>query len=241
MLPGIVATREGALYLREHGALVVADLHLGYEGVLRRQGVSLPRFQKEQMIDRLGELLDRYDPGALVVNGDFKHEFSGTLREEWNDVLDVLDFLQGREVEVVMVRGNHDNYLLNILNRKGLPLHDAVRFGDVAVAHGHEEVGVPDLLVMGHEHPSLKLRDDVGATVSLPCFVVSEAVVVLPAFSPLAFGSDVLRGPYLSPFLDRETVDGCRLYGLDEKLGLLGFGRPPEIRKGSSSGWRRRA
>lgn len=230
VLPGVTVTRDYALYLRDPQALVVADLHLGYEGVLREQGVSLPRFQKRHMLERLDHLLDRYDPETLVVNGDLKHEFSGTLREEWHEVLDVLDFLQARDVEVTLVRGNHDNYLLNILNRKGLPLHGAVGVGGFTVTHGHEVVEAEGSLVLGHEHPSLKLRDAVGASLSLPCFAVSRDRIVLPAFSPLAFGSDFLRGPYLSPYLDRAAVDACRLYGLDEKLGVLDFGYPAEIR-----------
>ncbi len=228
MLPGVYASKDYALYLEDSRALVVADLHLGYEGALREQGVSLPRFQKRHMVERLGHLLDRYSPDSLVVNGDFKHEFSRNLREEWNEVLDVLDFLEGR-VEVVMVRGNHDNFLKTILNRKGLDLHSSHRLGPFTIVHGHESTRAEGPLIMGHEHPSMRLRDEIGASVSLPCFVVSGEHVVLPAFSPLAFGSDILRGPYLSPLLDKAIVENARLYGLDEKLGVLDFGRTTEL------------
>ncbi|MFQ5838282.1 MAG: metallophosphoesterase [Thermoplasmata archaeon] len=228
VLPGVYASKDYALYLEEDRALIVADLHLGYEGVLRKQGVSLPRFQKRHMVERLANLLDRYSPDLLIVNGDFKHEFSRNLREEWNDVLDVLDFLEGK-AEMVMIRGNHDNFLKAILNRKGLDLHTSYKLGSFTIAHGHEATEEEGTLILGHEHPSMRLRDEIGASVSLPCFVVSREAIVLPAFSPLAFGSDILRGPYLSPILDRGLVREARLYGLDEKLGVLDFGRTTDL------------
>jgi putative SbcD/Mre11-related phosphoesterase len=228
VLPGVYASKDYALYLEEHRALIVADLHLGYEGVLREQGVSLPRFQKRHMVERLGSLLERYAPDLLVIDGDFKHEFSRNLREEWNEVLDVLDFLEGK-AEVLMIRGNHDNFLKTILNRKGLELHRSHRLGRFTIAHGHEPLKAEGILIIGHEHPSMRLRDVIGATVSLPCFLVSPELIVLPAFSPLAYGSDVLRGPYLSPVLQDLGMHRSRLYGLDEKLGVLEFGTPEEL------------
>ncbi len=228
VLPKVYASKDYALYLEEHDALVVADLHLGYEGALREQGVSLPRFQKRHILERLSNLLDRYDPRLLVVDGDFKHEFSRNLNEEWREVLDVLDFLEGRS-EVMMIRGNHDNFLKTILNRKGLDLHQSFELGGFTVVHGHEPIRGKGTLILGHEHPSMRLKDKIGAWVSLPCFVVSPEFIILPAFSPLAYGSDILRGPYLSPLLDHGAIGGAKLYGLDEKLGILDFGRTADL------------
>lgn len=228
VLPGVYATADHALYLEGRRALVVADLHLGYEGALQQQGVSLPRFQKKHILSRLGNLLERYSPDIIVVDGDFKHEFSRNLNEEWREVLEVLDYL-GERTEAVMVRGNHDNYLKTILSRRGLELHSSYPLGEYTVAHGHEPLQAPGPMILGHEHPSMRLRDEVGAMVSLPCFVVSPRVIVLPAFSPLAYGSDVLRGPYLSPLLDASTVKESRLYAVDEKLGVLDFGRGGDL------------
>ncbi len=226
--PGVYATRDYGLYLAEEKALVVADLHLGYEGVLRERGVALPRFQKRHMMQRLGALLARYDPDVLIVNGDFKHEFSRNLKEEWHDVLDVLDFLEG-ETDLVLVRGNHDNFLKTILNRKGLELHHSYEAGPFTIVHGHEPVDTGGHFILGHEHPSMRLKDKIGASVNLPCFVVTAKAIVLPAFSPLAYGSDILRGPYLCPALDDELMKEARVYGLDEELGILDFGKTSEL------------
>lgn len=229
--PGVYATRHYALYMEEPRAVAVSDLHLGFEGALHDQGISIPRRQKKVMVQRLGSLLEEYEPRTLVVVGDFKHEFSRPIREEWNEVLDVLDFLQGK-VEVLMVRGNHDNYLRNILNRKGMELHREIHLGNFTFVHGHEAAELRGFVVIGHEHPALKLRDQVGASLSLPCFLVLPNLVVLPAFSPLAYGTDVFQRPHLSPILNNIDMAEVRVVGVDDGVGLLDFQRMADIRRG---------
>jgi metallophosphoesterase superfamily enzyme len=79
----------------------------------------------------------------------------------------------------------------------------------------------------------VKLEDELGATVSVPAFLVTDRLIVLPAFSPLALGVDVASYPYLSPILNRTPIDDARVIGVDEKEGLLDFGpmkRLQEIR-----------
>src|SRR2546425_796004 len=58
---GVEATRDFALFLRDERALVISDLHLGFEGALAEQGVSIPRFQRRGVLGRLGQ---RGDPGG---------------------------------------------------------------------------------------------------------------------------------------------------------------------------------
>src|SRR5207237_7890339 len=56
---GVEATRDFALLLRDERALVISDLHLGFEGALAEQGVSIPRFQRRVILERLGQMFDR--------------------------------------------------------------------------------------------------------------------------------------------------------------------------------------
>ncbi len=222
--PGIEATRDLALHLRDERTLVISDLHLGFEGALAEQGVSIPRFQRRVILERLGKMLDRVKAEQLVIAGDFKHEFSKNLVDEWVEVKQVLRFLKER-VTPVLVRGNHDNYLATILGDLGLTLHERADVGGMTIVHGHEEVSTLHPIVMGHEHPAVKLKDDLGAVVSVPAFLVTDSLIVLPAFSPLALGVDVSSYPYLSPILNRIPIDDARVIGVDEREGLLDFGR----------------
>ena len=221
---GVEVTRDHALFLRDERALVISDLHLGFEGALAERGVSIPRFQRKVILERLGAMLDRSKAERVVVAGDFKHEFSRNLVDEWVEVKQVLRFVKERATPV-MVRGNHDNYLATILGDLGLALHDRADVGGYTIVHGHEDVSTLHPIVMGHEHPAVKLRDELGAVVSVPAFLVTDRLVVLPAFSPLALGVDVSSYPYLSPILNRTPIDDARVIGVDEKEGLLDFGR----------------
>ena len=220
---GVEATRDFALLLREERALVISDLHLGFEGALAEHGISIPRFQRRVILERLGAMLDRNKAEQVIIAGDFKHEFSKNLVDEWVEVKQVLRFLKDR-VTPVLVRGNHDNYLATILGDLNMTLHPRVDVGGYTIVHGHEEVSTLHPIVMGHEHPAVKLKDELGATVSVPAFLVTDRLIVLPAFSPLALGVDVSSYPYLSPILNRMPIDDARVIGVDEKEGLLDFG-----------------
>src|SRR2546422_124258 len=219
---GVEATRDFALFLRDERTLVISDLHLGFEGALAEQGVSIPRFQRRVVLERLGKMLDRGKAEKVVIAGDFKHEFSKNLVDEWVEVKQVLRFLKDR-VTPILVRGNHDNYLATILGDLNLTLHPRADLGGYTIVHGHEEVSTLHPIIMGHEHPAVKLKDELGAVVSVPAFLVTERLMVLPAFSPLALGVDVSSYPYLSPILNRTPIDDARVIGVDENEGLLDF------------------
>jgi len=227
---GVEVTRDLALFLREERALVISDLHLGFEGALAEQGVSIPRFQRKVILERLGRMLDRVRAERVVIAGDFKHEFSRNLVDEWVEVKQVLRFLKER-VTPVLVRGNHDNYLATILGDLRMELLDRTDVAGHTIVHGHEEVSTLHPIVMGHEHPAVKLKDELGATVSVPAFLASDRLIVLPAFSPLALGVDVSSFPYLSPILNRTDIGDARVIGVDEREGLLDFGRVRDLRE----------
>ncbi len=54
-------------------------------------------------------------------------------------------------------------------------------------------------IFMGHEHPAVTVGDGFATSIKCPCFLVSNEVVVLPAFSHWAAGSDIARGSFMSP------------------------------------------
>lgn len=231
VFPGILISRDFALYLKKEKTIIIADLHLGYEGALHEEGISIPRFQKRAMLKRMSRLIKRYEPETVIVDGDFKHEFSKNLRQEWREVNDVLDFLM-ENCKVKVIRGNHDNYLKTILSKRNVDLYERLDLGGIVLSHGHKDLTWEGILVMGHEHPSLALRDRVGALLKLPCFLVSPRVIVLPAFTPLALGTDVTSFSFLSPPLRHLDLRDASVYALDEETGILDFSKLEKLRKG---------
>src|SRR2546422_1435396 len=163
---GVEATRDFALLLREERALVISDLHLGFEGALAEQGVSIPRFQRRVILERLGKMLDRTKAEQVIIAGDFKHEFSKNLVDEWVEVKQVLRFIRDR-AKPVLVRGNHDNYLATILGDLNLPLNTRADVGGDTIGHGHEGVSALHPVIMGPEQAAGKLKEATVAAESV--------------------------------------------------------------------------
>ncbi len=226
--PGCMICNDRTLFINGSRTLAIADLHIGYEGALQEDGVAFPKFQLELIKKRLSKALKKRKPSEIIIVGDLKHELSRNMPQEWDEVLDFLHFLQGFECKIVVVKGNHDIFLGSMLSSRAslrnVSFVERYDVGKFAFVHGHnnEEISEGKMLIMGHEHPSIMLRDEVGATVKLHCFIVGKGVVVLPAFSPLASGADVNSSTFMSPMLEKVNEDGLRIIATSE-IGLLDF------------------
>ncbi len=224
------------LYLRKYRALVFADTHLGYESEMASQGIFIPRFQKKRLMSVLKRSFDLVDVDWVIIAGDLKHKFDGLSRQERSEVREVLEWLLGRVSRVDVVRGNHDNYLPLITKKLGIELVNELLIDDILIVHGHKkptkDLSKIRLVIIGHEHPSIMLRERLGVVTKLPCFLLGEfmatgtKLVVLPAVGAYQTGSKVTTSPetYLSPIL-KEMVDLGRLkpFVYDEGIGVLEF------------------
>ncbi|MEM0344237.1 MAG: metallophosphoesterase [Thermoplasmata archaeon] len=225
MAPGIELLPGGAAHLVRENVLVVADMHLGVEAALEYEGVSLPRVQTAKISEYMAGLMDLVSPSKVVVAGDLKHNFSRNLTQEWHGVGRFVKSLSGK-ASLEVVRGNHDNYLGVILREYGVPLKKEVTVSGVRILHGHAGRPGGKPVIMGHIHPSLRLRDGAGASVKNPCFLYNseERILVLPALSVVAYGVDVVGQPssdLLSPLLPKD--------GLSNFLPIVFSGDKPLI------------
>ncbi len=229
---GLFLTSSYCVWYKKKKAVFLSDLHLGCESVQREDGISLPPFQKEEILDRLADIKNEYDPDSFIVLGDFKHNFGRSKGQEFNEVLDIMDYIM-EDSSLVMIKGNHDNYLKNYANLKGVPLYEEMMvLEDVILIHGHEKVRRNGLLVMGHEHPAIEMEDEVGSKLRLPCFLYhpEQEILVLPAFDPLSEGRDVtVSTSFFSKGLDHLDPDDFHVYAISEN-GLLDFHRVRDVR-----------
>ncbi|MBU4031292.1 MAG: metallophosphoesterase [Candidatus Thermoplasmatota archaeon] len=240
---GIRLSAGHAVYFRDDGVLAIADLHLGYEAALQAEHVSIPRFQLEPMLERLSGLLKKFQPETVVINGDLKHEFSHNKSQEWDEIDTILDLLDG--VDVVAVRGNHDNFLQTILARRDIRMVDSLELagGKFLLCHGHKEVESNDVFrIFAHEHPVIRMRDAVGAQITLPCFLYDpeNRFLVMPAFSPLASGTNVLspESSFMNPGLRGLDISGARVYAIHE--GIMNFGKVSDLREMRDDAYQKR-
>lgn len=229
-----------ALYIARIDAIVIADLHLGYEGIMAEQGIFVPKVQFKKEIATLRKIIQKQRASRIVINGDLKHEFSETSYHEFKEVGELLQFLKQNFRDVFVVKGNHDNFIARVTKKCGIEIYDELQLEEFYFLHGHsvpENFGEIkcDYVILAHEHPALALCDEVGAKEKIDCFLYGDTrdgkkVVVLPAFSPLAYGSDVntipkeqLLSPVLKEFVD---IDSLNVIGISEEVGALEF---PEL------------
>jgi len=223
-----------ALFFQEYGCLALSDLHIGYESALKEKGVFLPQASYGHMKRVIEDLIEATHPESIVLLGDLKHEFGKPSPQEWVEVQDLLATLLGKGLKVHVVRGNHDNYILSILRRFDVSLHEpAMMLGDYIFAHGHRKVEVPEgtkAVIIGHEHPAVSSLDLSGARYKFKCFLVGKLrgtrLVVMPALSPLSSGVGINETPkqgLLSPMLKEADVESFTPIVVEEGIGVFRF------------------
>lgn len=203
VVSGVMADARRALWLPEVGGLVISDTHFGHGWVERSRGQLLPVGDGEASIPVLFELLRDYRPRELIIAGDVVHAASKVQA-----VAEPLEQLSQKcvelGVELVLVLGNHDRGLREMVSRLGLRarVDREWRTGRFRVVHGDSPLGeVRDeaWVLMGHEHPSVTLRGTGNRSARCPCFLVGHGLLILPAFSSRAAGCNVETGRFMGP------------------------------------------
>ncbi|MEM1638708.1 MAG: metallophosphoesterase [Desulfurococcaceae archaeon] len=211
------------IYIENSSTLVMADLHFGFEEAASRglvysvrktsgyYAIFVPRIQFRKTISYLERTLDKLRVKRVIINGDLKHAFDRLLRQEKDEVVGLIRFLRDNGVnDVIVIRGNHDNFIKPVLRKLDVEFANSISTivdgKRILLTHGHEEVDIleHDLIIIGHEHPSLKCFD----TYRFPCFMKipmndDKLIVVMPATGPYHPGVVVTPSPsdYLSPLL----------------------------------------
>lgn len=213
------------LTYRRRRYLLLADTHVGYEVELRARGINVVS-QTPKLLRGILNQVETQDVDFLIILGDIKHELP-VPRESVQEVREFLRSL-GSKVPTVLIPGNHDSMIeeiarglegVEVMSSRGLML------GRYLLLHGHTKPNPEDLakaraVIMGHTHPAVSIRDEIGYTAREPALLKiavdrrellrsiygDEApkasgelkIVVLPASHPLITGVDLRELPALS-------------------------------------------
>jgi len=224
------------LYHPEIDLLVISDLHLGLESSMTTKGSYVPQFQLDDLKKDIKEMQEETEASRILVNGDLKNEFSTSYSEK-KELREFIDFLQDNFKDVIPIRGNHDTFIEDLLEEKGLRMQDSYMEKSVLFTHGHislETLDVRDFetAVIGHEHPALALTDNIGVKEKVDCFLYGEMndgrnILVMPAFSTISNGTNINEVPskqLLSPILRNQTQkNSLKAIAVDREAGLLEF------------------
>lgn len=220
-IDGVVFDVRRAAWFPDERVLAVADLHLGYAWAHRLSGQLMPITPANDTLGRLQELQRDYEPREIVVLGDIVHRAMAlaVLEAEMRELFNALS----PRSQLVFLAGNHDRDLQNVLDQWLLPISLAAsrEVGTHLLVHGDAAVssaGARGLrILMGHEHPAISISDGVTTSEKCPCFLVSESVIVLPAFSRWAAGTNIRAYPFMSE-LARQTTFQCAVAIVGDKL-----------------------
>ncbi len=234
------------LHIPSLNAIIIADLHLGYEEALAHSGIFYPKSQFNIILKLIMDGFEKTRSDLLIVNGDIKHEFGRYSFQEREEIEILLNELLTHFKKIVIMRGNHDNYLINIIRKfEHVDLVSPyLTMNKYGFTHGHElsldlfSTKV-ECIIIAHEHPVLGLRDDVYAKIKVPAVFFGETkvgkkIVIQPALSPIAVGVEVNMLPqneFLSPILrDKKLVDigNLEAIALDIEAGAFRF---PKLKK----------
>lgn len=216
-----------ALYFKKHKLLAITDLQFGYEEYLNKHGVLVPRFVHKDMLERMERILKQccalsktQKLHAVLINGDFKHEFGNISETEWRHCVRFLKLLQQYADKIILVRGNHDTMLDPIAKTRGLAVVDHYLLDDILFVHGDK---IPDIvqnnavktIIIGHEHPAVSISQW-PRTEKYKAFLVGtwkrKKLIVLPSFNTATEGTDILKEHLLSPFLQDCDIKNFDVY-----------------------------
>jgi metallophosphoesterase superfamily enzyme len=162
-------------------ALVAADVHLAYEEAI---GGALPLWSTGFSLRVLLEAIERNAAREVILLGDILH--SSRMSEGASaSIGDALAALRAR-CTVTAVAGNHEG------RSRGAGVlgvtHEAVERDGWHLFHGDRPLARGARNIVGHLHPSLRL----SRGESVPAFLCSPALVVLPALTPYSSGLNAL-------------------------------------------------
>jgi len=207
------SVRGRAVFLEGAATLVLADLHVGRD---ETSGVSFPLGERDDLLERLGSLLARFEPETVVIAGDVIHPFDRPSAGILDTLARIEESCLDAGARLKLVTGNHDVTLATAWDGD---LHDAAvieiagddatdddETGRIVVCHGHEEpTERGDGYLIGHVHPTIEIEGD-----RRPCFLYGENtyrggdLLLLPAFNRLAPGvvvNDMSTDAFGSPLV----------------------------------------
>ncbi len=190
--------------LIDESILVLGDFHIGLEESIVEKGI-FPRIQLSKITSELSKIFNILEKRKIklekiIILGDLKHEFGEISEAEWNETIYLLNYLIKKCKNIILIKGNHDNILGPIANKKPIKLMDFYQHKDIIFMHGHKlhpdsiKTKNSKILILGHLHPSITLSDDYKRE-KYKCFLKGKykrkQVYILPSFNPIAQGYDL--------------------------------------------------
>lgn len=181
------------------GALIVGDTHFGMEMKLRNRGIYDEGFSL-RLFEKLKELVKKHKCKKIIFLGDVKENIT-ILDDCTKKILSDLSEL----CDITIVRGNHDGSIERFMHAE-ISGSGGLVYENLGLVHGHswpdEKLMCCNYLVMGHQHPMIKITDTIGKKHIEPAWIIASLngekikehykkfnkkikLILMPAFNPL--------------------------------------------------------
>ncbi len=224
---------EGQREKKKEKVLVAGDIHLGFGGG-KIGGIDIDKQLFDSVIvdfEKIFKKIGRAD--KIMLLGDLKHGFSGLGEGERYGLVNLFDYLDKKCGKIIAIKGNHDNYLMNITKRRGIRVCDFYIWNNYAFVHGDRDFPIlykneVKVWVMGHLHPIISLKDGAKQE-NYKCFLEggyrNKKIIILPSFIDVGGGFDIRNANIENNLawnfhLDRFII---KIVGEDDKV--LDFGK----------------
>jgi len=236
-----------ALLLEKENAIVVSDVHIGIEAAKNSRGTQIPNCTIAAVIDSVKRPVERMSARWVYILGDIKHRFGPPNETERMLIEKFVREIRKAGAEIIVIRGNHDINISPMLQELHVKyFNNLILESGILLTHGHKRFRIPSskkiefrskLTIIGHEHPAIRLSDDLGVPHIYKAFLHVPGngssigdVIVLPSVSFLAYGSCVNEmedHEYLSPYLrGNPNLKKARPYAIEVGGLVLPF---PEL------------
>jgi uncharacterized protein len=228
-----------AIFFPKEGILVFGDLHIGYEEMLKENGLTISISQlketKEEIIKIVEELGKKnFKIKEVILLGDVKHYFPFQKTESYK-IKDLIRFLQELTLKgkISIIIGNHERIKIGKADYKEFVIKK-----DIFFSHGDKyfkeiENKKIKYLVLGHLHPAIYLKEGIKKE-KYKCFLTGKfkgkEVIILPSFLNLNEGT---------PLNEIKEIEGFSIIPVKEikkfnvhivgKERIYDFGRFEEI------------
>jgi putative SbcD/Mre11-related phosphoesterase len=216
--PALIAKHGNASHL------VVADLHIGMELGLSRRGVHLFN-ATDRMAERISGIMKEFSLKDLIILGDVKESI---LYPEAAEIRLLKDFFsQLDKFNIIIVAGNHDAHLADVIGR---PVEKELVLGGIGFLHGNRKPGDEmmslDYLINAHDHMAVRIEERNGTFYEQKAWAIYDLnkkaakssyakanekikLVSMPAFNDLIMGTTFERSPKskLNPLLSSNTFN----------------------------------
>ena len=185
----MVLLPERALFWERTSTLIVADAHLGKAASFRAAAIPLPGGTTTETLSRLTAAIEKTGAKRLLLLGDFFHAKSGRASRTLAAISSWRD--SHKDLEIVLVRGNHDQRAGDPPAEWGFACCDEPCIEPPFAFRHHPAEEDGKYVFAGHIHPAVTLAGLARQREKLPCFLFGDRVGLLPAFGDFTGGASV--------------------------------------------------